>query len=218
MAALQKTSRRWSDGFCIVAGSGPSLTPQIAEFCRAHHVVAVNDAYRLLPLAEVLYACDGEWWRVHDGCREFAGERWSSHGNAAHNDKRSTADRFGLNLIRGADLPGFSLDPALLHYGEMGGYQAVNLAGHFLGWIGRIALVGFDLQPVEGRRHFFGDHPAPLRSTVSGPSGAYAKCIRAFELAATLLPPGIQIVNCTQGSALRCFPMMDVADALPVAA
>lgn len=213
MVLLQKTSPRWADR-CVVAAPGPSLTPEIAAACRGIPVVAVNDAVRLLPFAAVLYACDPAWWDLHGGCRWFTGERWTSHGNALHDDKRPCAARHDLSMIRGVAGAGFSLDPALIHYGDNGGFQAVNLAGHFLGWRGRIILIGFDMRMVDGRRHFFGDHPAPLRQTGPG----YQIWRRNFATAAARLPAGIEIVNCTPGSALDCFPIMDIADALPAAA
>jgi len=198
----------------VVAAPGPSLTPEIAQACRHLPVIAVNDAARLLPEADVLYACDPSWWMYHAGCPEFAGEKWSSHGNAAHDNKLATADRFGINLIQGADRPGFSFDPARIHYGDNSGFQAINLAIHRLGGTGRVVLIGFDMRIVAGRRHFFGEHPSALRSTGPG----YAMWCRKFDQAARMLPSGLEIINCTPGSALRCFPMMDLADALPVAA
>lgn len=214
MVRLQRINPRWSDRLCIVAGSGPSLTADVAAACRGHRVVAVNDAWRLMPFAEVLYACDSGWWDHHEGCPGFAGERWSSHGDAVRNDKRRAAERHALNLVRGAEADWFSRDPGVIHYGEMGGFQAANLAAHMMGWRGRLVLVGFNMQPVAGVRHFFGEHPERLRSTVIGPRGAYAKSLRAFALAAAGLPDGFEIVNATPDSALTCFPMMELAAAL----
>ncbi|MPZ58445.1 MAG: hypothetical protein GEU91_18520 [Rhizobiales bacterium] len=201
-------SPRWSE--CIVAATGPSLTPGVADACHGHRVVAVNDAYRLLPFADVLYACDTKWWDVHAGCSGFAGERWSCHGDAVHNDKRLAAERYGLMLVRGRDAEGFSLDPSRIHYGSNSGFQAINLA--ILFGAKRIVLVGFDMR-VNGTRHFFGDHPSPLLN-----SSDYVKWVPIFARAARMLPPEIEIINATPGSALTCFPMMDLADGLVSAA
>lgn len=210
---LQTIRPAWSD-LAIVAASGPSLTKAQTELCRAFHSIAVNDAYRLMPFASALYAGDGAWWQVHEGAPGFAGEKWSSHGDASHNDKRAVAALYGLNLVRGVDAVGFSLDPSLIHYGENSGYQAINLAVHKLGARGTILLIGFDMRMVDGRRHFFGEHPAPLRQTVHG----YRIWPKHFARAAAALPPELKIINCTPQSALTCFPMMDLADALTVAA
>lgn len=167
-----------------------------------------------MPLAAVLYSCDADWWRVHCGCPRFSGERWSSHtvGKIGqHNDKLATADAFDLNLIEGRDGEGFSFDPSFIHYGSNSGFQAVNLA--ILFGATRILLVGFDMRAVHGKRHFFGDHPAPLRNTRD-----YVPFISSFERAAKKVPDHITIINCTPLSALKCFPMMDLQDALTLAA
>ena len=211
---LQKIKSDWSD-FCIVAAPGPSLTLEVAAQCRGHKVIAVNDAYRLLPFADILYGCGALWWQVHKGCVGFAGEKWSSHC-LERNNKLQTAEKYGLNLVRGADADEFSFDPDRIHYGDNGGFQAVNFGILKLGAKGRIALVGFDMRIVDGKRHFFGDHPAPLVNT--SPSGGYKRWPKIFETASRSLPAWLEIVNCTPGSALTCFPMMDLADALPVAA
>jgi hypothetical protein len=187
----------------VVAATGPSLTEAVAERCRGSRVLAVNDAYRRLPWAEVLYACDQEWWNVHQGCPDFAGEKWSSH-EAGTNDKLATAERYGLRLVQGRDGEGFSLDPSVIHYGSNGGFQALNLA--LLMGAKRVLLVGFDMHATNGR-HFFGDHPEPLSNYVR-----YETLVPYFRRAAALLPRGIEIVNCTPGSALDCFPAARLED------
>jgi hypothetical protein len=198
------TPSRWHE--CIVAATGPSLTEEVAERCRGQHVIAVNDAYRRLPFADVLYAGDGDWWEVHQGCPDFRGEKWTVHHPRVTPGNAAIAERYGLNAMGGAgqiDAPGFSLTPGRIHYGNCSGFQAINLA--LLFGATRIQLVGFDMRVVNGRRHYFGDHPAPL-----GNACTYEHFLPAFNAAAKLLPPHIQIVNCTPGSALRCFPMGDL--------
>lgn len=206
---LQRISKRW-DRFCIVAACGPSLTEEVAEACRGYHVVAVNDAWRRLPFAEILYAGDTSWWEYHRGAVGFAGEKWSAH-NKWQNDKRDCWLKYGLNLVRGYDREGLSRDPATVHYGGNSGHQAINVAALMLGFVGRVALVGFDMRPVDGKRHFFGEHPPELRSTQRG----YQNWPARFAEAAKSLPDGFEIVNCTPGSALRCFPMMELSETLP---
>lgn len=173
----------------------------------------MNDAWRLLPSADVLYACDAEWWRVNEGCRFFDGERWSSHGDATRDDKRPAAEEFDLNLVRGRDGLGFCEEEGIIHYAENSGFQAVNLALHFLGWRGVVALVGFNMMPVGGKSHFFGEHRHPLRRTSRG----YGIWLRMFEAASRMLPDGVRIVNCTEPSALTCFPRAPLSAVLPKA-
>ena len=204
---LLRIEPRWSSDLCVVAATGPSLTQQVAEACKGHKVVVVNDAYRLIPNAQVLYACDSMWWEVHKGCPDFQGEKWSSHGlTGRHNDKSDVAEKFGLNLVEGKEADGFSLDPLIIHYGSNSGFQAINLA--ILFGAKRIVLVGFDMR-VTDKRHFFGDHPTPLRNTAN-----YSNFISAFDRAAKKLPKDIQILNATPDSALNCFEKVSLEYAL----
>ena len=204
---LVHADRRWS-GRCIVAASGPSLTGEVAEMCRGERVVAVNDAYRLLPQADVLYACDAAWWDFHrGGPMGWVGERWSSHSLSPKNDKRSIADGLGLKVIEGRDWPAFSRDPTYIHYGSNSGFQAVNLA--ILFGADPIVLVGFDMREIAGQPHFFGRHKAPLRDHAQ-----FGVWCAKFAKAAEKLEPAPRIINATPGSALTCFPMMPLADAL----
>jgi hypothetical protein len=196
---------RWS-GLAVVAATGPSLTPELAEQCRGHNCIAVNDAYRLLPFAPVMYACDASWWDYHKGCPDFAGEKWSSHQRGA-NDKEQTAKKYGLKLISGLKADGFSFQPDRIHYGSNSGFQAINLA--LLFGATRIALVGFDMHPVNGKQHFFGLHPKPLQRGMG-----YGRWIAWFKEAAATMPPWIEIINCTPGSALTAFPFGNLSEVL----
>ncbi len=196
----------WAGATVVVAAPGPSLPADIAARCAGVRTIAVQDAVRRLPAADALYACDAAWWHHYRGCPEFHGDRWSTH-DAGRNDKADVAWRYGVRLAKGVDAPGFSRDPEVIHYGSNSGFQAVNLA--ILLGAARIVMVGFDMRTVNGRHHFFGSHPAPLRN----PS-TYSTFIRAFAAASTSLPPGVEIVNATLGSLLACFPMVSLDDAL----
>lgn len=198
---LERAERRWS-GRCIVAAPGPSLTPEVADSCRGERVVAVNDAYRLLPWADVLYGCDASWWEQRKP--EFAGERWTSHSLSPKNDKTMVADRLGLRVIEGRGNVGFSRDPGHINYASNSGFQAVNLA--LLWGADPVILVGFDMRGT----HFFGVHKPPLRQ-----SAQFGTWIGNFNKAAEMLwHPRPTILNATPGSAMKCFPMVDLAETL----
>ena len=198
--------RRWPGATVVVAATGPSLTPDVAAHCRGLPAIAVNDAWRLLPWADILYSCDGPWWVKHDGAPGFAGERWSSHDDGT-NDKSAIAARFGLTLVAGRTGDTFSRDPGVIHYGSNSGFQAIGLA--ILMGARRIVLVGYDMQVVEGRRHFFGDHPAPLRNALD-----YRAMVPIFHHAARQLGPEVEILNATPASAITCWPRLTIVEAL----
>lgn len=195
----------------IVVAPGPSLSESVALKCRLarmlhdFRVVVVNDAYRLIEHADILYACDARWWEVHAGAVRFTGERWTTHEDGVQhtNSKEGVAERYGLNCVRGHDGNEFSTDPAVIAYGSNSGFQAVNLA--LLKGATRVVLVGFDMRRVNGRAHFFGEHPAPLISKED-----YGDFVAPFRIAARSCR--VPIVNATPGSALNCFPMVDLDD------
>jgi hypothetical protein len=201
---IQTVQPRW-EGLVFVAAPGPSLTEDVAERIIGQRVVAIQDAYRRVPFAAVLYGCNVSWWNYHKGCPVFAGEKWSSHGAPDHNNKMTVAQRYGVNLVRGSKGEGFSLDPSLIHYGRNSGFQGVNLTIH-LTRNPVIALVGFNMQKVDGNTHFFGEHPRELNQ------GPLREFIGFFNHAARQLPPHIKIVNCTPNSALQCFPFATLDD------
>lgn len=65
-----------------------------------------------------------------------------------------------------------------------------------------IELYGFDMRRVGNRQHWFGDHAPPLGRDLD-----FARCIRAFvEAAPQLQALGVEVINRTPGSAIRCFP------------
>jgi hypothetical protein len=220
----RKTRRidpRWAGGSCIVAAPGPSLTPEVihkvrfARWLNDWRVIVVNDAYKALPHADVLYAVDNGWWQIHGQCQGFTGEKWAAHEQDPNpreihgNDKRELAQRFGINLVRGLDGDEFSFDPAVIRYGQNSGFQAINLA--LLFGATRIVLVGFDMRHVGGKSHYFGDHPRELRTASDD---VYRKFAPRFARAAAALPKTVSIVNATPESALTCFKMESLDDAL----
>lgn len=193
----------------IVAATGPSLTKEVAWACRrarwfdGWRIVAVNDAHRLLPLADALYACDERWWDAYAGVMDFPGEKWTTHedGPEHTNCKESIAEKYGLRCVRGRGGDTFSTDQEVIHYGSNSGFQAVNLA--LLKGATRVVLVGFDMRLVGDKRHFFGDHPEPLHNRAD-----YRDFIKPFQRAAQNCR--VPIVNCTPGSALDAFPMAEL--------
>lgn len=87
-----------------------------------------------------------------------------------------------------------------LPMGTNSGLQAVHVAVQ-LG-ARRVLLLGFDL----GGSHFFGPHPEPLKNTDSRP-GRFEVFKRQF---AGYQPRAVEIINCTPGSALGCYPKADL--------
>ena len=198
---------RWPGERAIVIACGPSATAEAAESCRGFNVIAVSDAWRLAPFAHVLYSCDARWWNAHNGARGFAGERWTSWDKQREKEQKAAAKQYGLHLVAGARRPGFSTE-APIHYGNNSGFQAVNLA--ILFGAALVVLVGFDMRRQAGRLHFFGDHKDRHLSNTPD----FAKMRGDFAEAAKTIPAGVSIVNATPQSALTCFPLVTLTEAL----
>ncbi|HEX9768426.1 MAG TPA: hypothetical protein VGA50_04545 [Kiloniellales bacterium] len=188
----------WAGETAVLVGSGPSLTPvQACATCGRARVLAVNDSWRAVPWADLLYACDGKWWDAHQGVPGFPGAKWTQDAGAAA--------RWALRFVKSENPPGMSRDPAVVHQGGTSGYQALNLALH-LG-ARRILLVGYDYS----KGHWFGDHPPPLNNTEFGERA------KSFERAAVDIRehwPGVEVVNCTPGSAIDAFGRGEIGEEL----
>ena len=116
------------------------------------NVIAINNAYQIAPWADVLYACDCTWWDWHYTETEtFPGLRITRSEIAV--------DRYpDLTWIEGeAHDQGLSKRQDCIVNGQIGGYQAINLAVNF--GVNKILLIGYDMRVVDGRSHWHGDHP-----------------------------------------------------------
>lgn len=189
--------RLWPGETCAICASGPSLTLEQVEAVRGRaRVVVVNTTYRLAPWADLLYGCDRKWWEKERP--EFSGLKVSQDPVE------------GVLKVPSEDAPGLSLDPVRIHQGANSGYQALNLA--VLLGAARVVLLGYDMRVVGGERHWHGDHPPGLNNP---DASNFARWASEFARAVPdLARAGVEVINCTQGSALRCFPMADLEDAL----
>lgn len=191
--------RMWPGETVTILGGGPSLTQQQVDACKGRcRVIAINDAYRLAPFADVLYFCDERWHGWHRDKPEYR----------AFQGLRVTLDNEGIqgaHSLHNMGWEGLQLCPWGLATGRNGGIQAINLAVHF--GVARILLLGYDMRPG----HWHGGHPTETRP------GVYAECmLPSFPaVAAALDRLGIECINCTPGSALDVFARGSIADLLP---
>lgn len=152
----------------------------------------------------MLYACDVGWWRVYFGqvATAFAGELWTIDAAAR--------DEFDLRWLQGIDMGGLSRDPSMIHTGKNSGTQALGLA-HCFG-ASRVVLLGFDMQRTDGKSHWHGDHPKPLGN---GSRESHLIWRQYMEIAAEDCKRiGLEVINASRATALKCFPRMSIEDAL----
>lgn len=151
----------------------------------------------------MLYAADYPFWKAYH--REivgvFRGELWTVSAQAR--------DAYGLYWLRHSQNQGFCLDRDAICGGGNSGYQAVHLAATF--GASKIVLLGFDMQRTGGRSHSHGDHVKPL-----GNGSNFSLWIERFgPLARDLKARGVDVVNASRTTALRCFRQASLEEALP---
>ena len=191
----------------VCLATGPSLTLEDVTACRGHaRVIAVNDACKFAPWADVLYACDPVWWLKHwHELRAVTSEKWSMAHNQWTDAYRA---RFAdVQFLGMGELTGLSDDPTKISHGRNSGHQAVSLAVAF--GARRILLLGYDMEATKGQAaHFFGDHQG-------GSLSPYPAFREAFApLAAAARSRGIAILNCSRRTALTCVRRAPLAEAL----
>ena len=164
-------------------------------------MIAINDAYRLAPWAEVLYSSDQRWFEHYKGVPEFSGQKYGIK-------PLRPSEEWRVTVLNNTGIDGLELSPTGLRNGRNSGFAAIGLATH-LG-ASRVLLLGYDMGASSGKSHWFGEHPQRLRS-----HSPYDSFLAAFD---TIVEPlrsvGVTVINCSRVSALDCFPRLPLTEAL----
>jgi predicted peroxiredoxin len=196
--------RMWAGQSCAILASGPSMSQEVADTVRYTRLrtICINTTFKLAPWADMLYAADADWWKHKNNAaaQKFEGLKVTAM-------EVPYPDVLQLNPT-GHD--GFDPNPANIRKGHNSGYQAVHIAAH--AGCTRILLCGFDMRGG----HWHGDHPQGLRNHHQD---VFAVWIKAFDkLGDELEQRGIEVVNCTPGSALKRFRCADLKDEIEACA
>ncbi len=194
----------WTGETAFLIGGGPSLRGFDASILRGRRVIAINNSWELAPWADVLYFCDYKWWEWHgDKVTEGFEGRYIVTPSQILKDPRGRL----VTLTGGT---GLETDPGGLRHGSNGGYQAINLAYHF--GAKRIVLLGYDMT-ADKRTHFHDGHPTTKMD-------AYRRTLEFSMLPKfpTIVEPlkkaGVEVINATPGSALKCWPYRPLEEIL----
>lgn len=202
------TRHGWAEVPAVVIASGPSLTDEQLQAVRDRrercHTIAVNNT------------CGRAWWadcayfgdylalreyvpKLRPPAGSFEGEWWTQD--------KAGAERWSLQLVASGNRPGLGTER--VHLNGNSGAQAVNLATLF--GARRVLLLGFDMKAGPGgQKHWFGSHPVPLVQDL-----LFDEWIHKFEaIAKDAIAMGVEIVNCTPGSALPWFRMGNIEEEL----
>lgn len=180
-----------SDTWVILA-SGESLKP-VKVNC---NVMTINSSWQACPTANVHYSNDYDWYS-----RELPKMRKECTGRfmCGHPEK----------MVRGTDQSykfdkgyrGICMEPGRIAWGGNSGYAGINLAIQ-LG-AKRVILLGYDMC---GKSHWHGEHHKSVRKPFNFPMWIQ----RFDEMARDAKLMGVEIINCSPISALKCFPKMSI--------
>lgn len=191
----------WAGRTVAVLASGPSMSQAVADRVRHLPRIAINDTYRLAIDAEVIYASDSMWWRMSPqalDCRGIKATVEAVRGIAPNVDDR-------VRVLRNSGREGFDPHPAHVRTLCNSGGTAIQIAVHAKA--ARILLLGFDMHGG----HWHAPHERPLGNP--GPA-SFRRWIAHLAGMAKALPAGVEVLNCTPGSALTCFQVASLDDAL----
>lgn len=166
----------------------PYTSQADADLVRGLHRAVVNDAFRLAPDADMLIANDRKWWEVNRDALQFAGDKYGFDPPPG-----VVALRHDRWIASGSDS------------GSTAIHRAIERGAK------RVLLLGFHMHD----RHKFPRHAAPLRNT---PQHLFVRWIAHYGVMAQRLRGKVEVLNCTPGSALKCFPIVNLAEAVEPAA
>ena len=196
----------------VVIGTGPSLTSEQIDKVSHLKKFGANRAFEFD--VDVLHGCNHQFWDYYwDQVKDLRCDKWTTRPELIGKYE-------GLDYIEERWEDGLSTDPTYIcaHHGT--GPQLVNLALHY--GCEKMILIGWDMRfpgkvdryKFKGKRHYFGEDKLTQKHwPMTGPDGECEGLIREME---TIKPKdyGIEIVNCSPGSAMRCFPMIPLDEAL----
>lgn len=140
-----------------VLATGPSMSQSVADAVRGRcSVVAVSDAYKLAPWADVLVSADKAWWDHNPEALRFPGRKYGA-------------------------MPEFNAVPGVERFRVSGGTNSGLLGLMVAVHLGatKVLLCGFDMHsPGE---HFFGRHPKPLKSTTADRMALFRRQFMTFR-------------------------------------
>jgi hypothetical protein len=216
------------DGFTgILIGTGPSINDEQLKLVESYRkldkcrVFTINNAYEKAHFSDVHFSGDGSWWQLYyprvESLRNHKANKYTWYPEVAR--------RFNINYIAGAlRKDGLSFDPSIIHINGSGP-SSINLALHY--GIKKLLLIGHDMKyasDYDGRnrrtgstpRHYFSEYPEPLQQWpkvgVGDSAPGVLDClIKIYKrMSHDLEKTGMDVINCTPGSALTVFPMSDL--------
>ena len=197
----------WSGETAVIVGTGPSAAKAPLDIARGRaKVFVIKSAWELAPWADALYGLDKGWWLANHGTPQFKGLKFSPSPTACNVYKLTfVALKPRAEIL--TDKPGV-IGCGLRTGGGHSGFHAINLAIQF--GAKKLVLVGFDMTLANG------DHWKPNDRGVGKPDAGRTESWRASldACAPQFRKLGVEILNASEGSALREFEKVTLERAL----
>lgn len=185
----------WSGRTVVCLASGPSLTVEDCEAVRAsgYPTIVTNTTFRRCLWASMLFGYDSRWWKAH--AKEVVESGFAGRLLCAS----PIAPNLGVETVHNA--------PWLRSYPNSG---ACSIAIAIAGRASRVVLLGFDCAPMGSRLHWHEDHPPAFGMTNCASISAWPRHFR--NVARDAEREGVEVVNASRATALRCFRRGSLAD------
>jgi hypothetical protein len=201
-------------------GGGPSLKKTNYDLIKHRRIIGINNAYgdpicrdgtdvaiqdgngwihyKPREWVDACYFVDGRWFTWHfRNLKEFP-------GIVAHCLTRMA--RAGTIYFNRGKPNGIDERPEYICWNGNAGLSAINFAYH-LG-VRKVVLLGYDMRRVEDAPNWHNDHPSPDKNP-------YFKFLRRVPIVAKDAERlGLEIINCTPGSAITRWPIMTLEEYL----
>lgn len=192
----------------FVLASGPSLTPEVCRKVEGRPSIVVNSSVLLAPWADVWFFTDSG---VYDRHKNIVASFRGLVVTMSKKAKREMPDR--VRRVQAEWMPGFpKAGTSPIRQGRSSGQTAIGLAVAM--GAARIAGCGFDMRTVDGREHHHDEYAGRPRD-LAVYDREFLPAFKGWHAAA--LSAGVEIVNCTPGSAVTEFPFATLDEVLSCA-
>jgi len=201
----------WKGETCIILGGGLSLSQVDLSLITQYRVIATNDAYKLAQW-DCCYFKDDNWY-YQDAFRDHPemghnGEHLKRFKGLKVTSAEGLVDEPDIKVLKRGRRNHLELDREFITHCSNAGAEALALA-IMLG-SSMIVLVGFDMKKINGKHNWHDNHERKM------PESIYEdQFMHPFKtLAIGAKERGVEIINCTIGSALGIFPIVPMKEVL----
>jgi len=223
--------KNYSQYIGVIVGTGPSVNETQLNHIRLARqedkcrIITINNSYQVID-PDIHFACNFQWWDYYfktdprlKELRDGGTDMWTWN--------KDTANKYKINHVPGRWKDSLSTDKKWIHFGHGSGFEGLGVCYHYD--FHTIVLVGYDLKfpkgyngkkkvVGEGKRHYFGEYPKTLQHWTQSPNSVdkNGKLIGLIQLYEKIdcKKLDVNIINCTPGSALTCFPNKRLEEAI----